>query len=67
MTTAEAIKRLADAITPNICGGSDATGGHVESLSEAAMGITAGLVKIAESISDLAAAVRESHSEGEPI
>lgn len=56
---AKSMKRIADAITPNICGGKDETGGHVESLTEAVMGVTAGLCKIAEAISELASAVRE--------
>jgi hypothetical protein len=40
----------------------DATGGYTASVGESLMGVTAGLVQIAESISDLAAAVRE-HTE----
>lgn len=54
-------KSLASAIMPSgVFAGTDATGGHVESLTEAVMGITTGLTMIAESISDLAEAVRES-------
>lgn len=53
-----ALRRVAAAITPNICGGDDATGSHVESLTEAVMGVTGGLVRIAEAIDGLAAAVR---------
>lgn len=54
-----ATRRIADAITPNLVGSKDAYGGHVESLTEAMMGVTGGLVQIAESIADLAQAVRE--------
>lgn len=50
---------IANAITPRGCAdGNDATGGRVGSLTEAAMGITAGLVRIADAISDLADATR---------
>lgn len=50
---------LADAITPvESLGGRDAAGGHVASLTEAVMGVTAGLVRIAEAIESLASAVR---------
>lgn len=53
--------KLADAITPLAFGaGTDATGGHVSSLTEAVMGMTAGLVQIAEAIDNLADAIRET-------
>jgi hypothetical protein len=39
--------------------GEDATGGRVESLTEAVMGLTAGMVQIANAIESLACAVRE--------
>lgn len=57
----QSVRRLADAISPfvGVAGGTDATGGHVECLTESVMGVTAGLVKIAEAISDLADAVRD--------
>jgi len=58
-TVSESLQRIADAITPNIAGGPDKTGGHIESLTESVMGVTAGLCKIADAISDLASAVRE--------
>ena len=52
--------QLAKAITPiSALRGTDATGGLVGSLTESVMGITAGLVRIAEAITDLADAVRE--------
>lgn len=55
-----AMAQVADAITPQgAVGGSDATGGHVRSLTEAVMGMTAGLVQIAEAIDNLAEAVRD--------
>lgn len=55
---ADAVKRVADAITPNINGSQDATGVHVESLTEAVMGFTAATLRVADSISELADAVR---------
>ena len=55
----QAIYCVANAITPNIIGSRDASGGHVESLTEAVMGVTAGLIRIAEAIDGLAEAVRE--------
>ena len=51
--------KVANAITPNnAVGGPDANGSHVESLTEAVMGVTASLLRIADSISELADAVR---------
>lgn len=47
------------AITPIAQPGRDETDGHVESLTEAVMGVTAGLVRIADALHDLAAAIRE--------
>lgn len=58
-----ALGYLDRAITPRgsdsvlISGGNDATGGYVTSLTEAVMGITAGLCKIADAIDGLSAAV----------
>lgn len=63
--TAEAVTRLANSISPNISGGQDAAGGYVTSLTEAVMGITAGLVKIATAIDNLASAhadLADAHS-----
>lgn len=60
MQTGDAIKKLADAITPPAAPGTDAQGGHVESLTEAVMGITGALSDIASAIRELAEAVRES-------
>lgn len=56
------ISRLADAVTINVTPGNDATGGLVGCLTESVMGNTAGLVKVAEAIRDLASAVREHPS-----
>jgi len=52
-----ALKMIANAITVSAFPGTDATGGRVESLTEAVMGMTAALVMIAEAISDNANAV----------
>lgn len=59
---ARSTRRIADAITPNIAGGKDDAGGHVESLTEAVMGMTSGLLSIAGAIETLAQAVRESRA-----
>jgi hypothetical protein len=56
---ADAIRALRDAVTPNIHGARDATDGHVESLTEAVMGMTAALVQIAEGLHSIAGAVQE--------
>jgi hypothetical protein len=59
-----ALGKLDRAITPRgsgnvLCpGGHDASGGYVTSLTEAVMGVTAGLCRIAESIDGLSDAVR---------
>lgn len=45
--------------------GRDAAGVGVGSLTEAVMGVTAGLVQIAEAINNLAAAVRDGREESE--
>ena len=52
-------ERIANAIGGTGAPGHDATGGCVDSLTEAVMGTTAGLVQIANAISDLAEAIRE--------
>lgn len=48
---------VAHAITANAQPGRDAFGNHVGSLTEAVLGVTEGLGRIADSISELAAAV----------
>jgi hypothetical protein len=56
----ESSKAIANAITPlGAAPGTDASGGFVSSLTEAVMGVSAGLSSIAEAINDLAMAVRE--------
>jgi len=53
----EGMRKIANSITPlGVCKGTDAA---VESLTEACMGITAGLCRIADAINNLADAVAE--------
>jgi hypothetical protein len=47
------LRSIDHAISADAGPGTDATGGSVNSLTEAAMGITAGLVKVADAINDL--------------
>ncbi len=54
--------RIATAITPPVAGGTDATGGRIESVTEAVMGVTAGLCRIADAIESLAEAFRSKSS-----
>jgi hypothetical protein len=61
------LHRLARSITPEALPGRDAADGHVESLTEAVMGITSGLFEIARSIDGLADAVRESIEESKDV
>ena len=56
---ARAAHRIASAITAPGAPGRDASGGHVQSLTEAVMGMTAGLQAIAEAIHHLARAIEE--------
>ena len=52
--------RIANAITAlGVMAGKDAAGGTVMSLTEAVMGITSGLYRVAEAIDHLADAVRK--------
>ncbi len=55
----EGSRRIASAITANAVPGRDEAGGYVGSLTEAIMGVTAGLVAIAKAIEELAEAMRE--------
>lgn len=55
----DGLKRVADAITPCAAGGTDAIGGHVGSLTEAVMGTTAALCRIADAMNNVAEAIRE--------
>lgn len=54
-----AMRGVAEAITAPASPGNDASGGVIYSLTESVMGITAGLFRIAESIDNLAEAVRQ--------
>jgi tetrahydromethanopterin S-methyltransferase subunit B len=61
---ASAARGIRSAIMPaTTLPGRDATGGAVGSLTEAVMGLSAGLVQIASAITDLAEAVREHGQE----
>jgi hypothetical protein len=51
-------KNIAEAITVTAVPGKDATGGNISCVTEAIMGVTSGLVAVANSIQDLAKAVR---------
>lgn len=54
-------RMVANAITPRAAApGHDEPGGTVESLTEAVMGVTAGLCRIAAALHDLAEAICES-------
>lgn len=58
-SVANSIRALAKSILPpSAAPNNDASGTGVDSLTEAVMGATAGLMRIAESIGDLADAVR---------
>ena len=63
-----AFGELDRAITPRgsgntlVTGGNDATGGYVTSLTEAVMGVTAGLCKIAEAIHGLGQVVIDTQT-----
>ena len=54
---ADSAKRIGVSITPIAAAGKDDNGGHVESLTEAVMGMTGGLIRIASAIESLANAV----------
>ena len=54
-----AVRGVGHAITACASPGNDESGGVITSLTEAVMGITSGLFKVAESISELASVVRE--------
>ncbi len=55
----DGLDRVAGAITPQgAMAGRDASGGRVSSLTEAVMGITSGLVRVAEAIEGLSGAIR---------
>jgi len=49
---------IANAITPlNAMAGSDATGGHIASLTEAVIGITNALVQVADAINNVSVSI----------
>ena len=55
------IRTVADSIRPlNAMPGHDAAGGTIDSLTEAVMGVTSGLVMIAEALQEVASAIRDS-------
>ena len=57
---ANSCRAVANSITPRAAvGGKDATGGHVESLTEAVMGVTAGLCRIADALEKVADAITD--------
>ncbi|HTU22499.1 MAG TPA: hypothetical protein VMG10_30960 [Gemmataceae bacterium] len=62
-TLSAKVNCISNAITSDAIPGRDETGGVVASLTEAVMGMTAGLVRIAESIDGLADAVRETQNQ----
>ena len=55
-----ALKTVAAAVTPPGAPGRDAADGHVGSLTEAVMGVTAGLCRIADALESVAEAIRET-------
>ena len=63
---ADAIYSLRKSITPIAMPGTDAVGGSVDSLTEAVMGITGGLCKVADAIDRLASAVEDIAEHGKP-
>lgn len=58
---AHAGKCIANSIAPVAAPGTDATGGSVSCLTEAVMGVTAGLIAIAEAMNNVAEAIREKN------
>jgi hypothetical protein len=54
------VETVAKSITDDCSGADDASGGHVRCLTESVMGMTAGLMKIADAIDNHAEAIRES-------
>ena len=54
-----AAARIGSAITAEATPGPDAAGGCIASLTEAVMGITAGLFRVAEALDGIAEAIRD--------
>ena len=61
---AAGLRSIAVAVTADAAPSHDETGGTVASLTEAVMGVTAGLVRIAIALEEVALAIRE-HGEDE--
>ena len=59
---ADGVGRVAQAITANAAPGHDATGAHVECLTEAVMGMTQALSDIAEAINRIASALEDQNT-----
>ena len=60
----DSARKIADAITPSDAAhGHDATGGTISSLTEAVMGVTAAMVRIADAIESVASAIGQRSSE----
>ena len=56
----EGMRKIAHVIKPLDCiGGEDSTGTYVDSLTQAVMGMTSGLCRIADAINNLADAVKD--------
>ena len=56
----QGLRNIANSITPMSAAGSmDATGGYVSSLTEAVMGHTKAVVRVAEALESIADALRE--------
>ena len=55
----DAARLLGSSITPSSAVGEDATGGSVSSLTEAVMGVTAGLCRVADAIQEAAGYLQE--------
>ncbi len=62
-TTADAIDDLTQALSPTGGIAEDASGGHVTSLAEAVMGVTAGLFAVAEAVSQGLNRLADEHKE----
>ena len=57
------LEKIAEAITPPAMPAPDAAGGLVTSLTEAVMGITAGLMEVAAAVDRLAEAAKHNDQE----
>lgn len=57
-SVANEIGRLSNAVTAPHAGAPDATGTHVESLTEAVMGLSAAMMEISNAINEIAHAIQ---------